>query len=481
MSELQHVTNASLKGRNVKAQASALGGTGPKDNASLAGPQGRHGNCRTDSRRPLFSLFQLPRLAYAETASLGEGRDPLTTRRRFEREAPPFARNAMRRPSVLHVYKDYYPPVLGGVEKSMHWMCRETRSDFHVRVLVASQSRRFVDEVIDGVRVIRVGCWGRALSAPIAPGFGGWLRRLDSDILHFHMPNPTGELAYLLTRPPRGRVVVTYHSDIVRQRATGAVYGPLQQAFLRRARAIMPTSERYLRSSLALQPHRERCRVVPLGLPLEEYEETPESAAFTRKIRERSPGKTRIVFLGLLRYYKGLSFLIEALAGLPPEVCLFIGGEAPDSRIRERRDLERQVREAGLGDRVAFLGRLSDAQAVGLLRAGDVFCLPSHLRSEAFGLSQIEAMACGLPVVSANLDTGVPEVNRDGETGRVVAPGDADALREGLAELIGDPDLRRRLGEAGRRRAQALYSIRILGENLRRIYNSVLPPEVPSD
>ena len=373
------------------------------------------------------------------------------------------------KPSVLHVYKDYYPPVQGGMEKSIHWMADQTRGDFVVRVLVASRTRSFVDEQIDGVRVVRVGCLGRVLSSPIAPGFVTWLRRLDSDILHFHMPNPMGELAYLIARPRRGRVVVTYHSDIVRQRLTGLLYAPLQRAFLSRARLIMPTSQRYLETSATLRPHRDRCRVVPLGIPLETYEESESSRAFGGKIRAQTPGKIRIVFLGVLRYYKGLTFLLEAMRDLPREACLCIGGEGP-----ERATLERRAAELGIADRVLFLGELSHDEAVGLLRAGDVFCLPAHLRSEAFGLSQIEAMACGLPVVSTNLPTGVPEVNRDGETGRVVQPANPGALRDALTLLIADPDARRRMGQAGRSRAHALYSARRMGDDLKRAYSQVL-------
>jgi len=375
------------------------------------------------------------------------------------------------KPSVLHIYKDYYPPVQGGIERCIHWMCDETRAEFHVRVLVASRSRRTIDEVIDGVRVIRAGCLGRFLSAPICPGFGGRLRRLDSDILHFHMPNPTGELAYLLARP-RGRVVVTYHSDIVRQRLTGRLYAPIQRRFLARARVIMPTSQRYLDTSATLAAHRERCRVVPLGVPLDHLAETPGSRAFAQKIAERSPGKTRIVFIGVLRYYKGLSYLIEAMCELGTQTVLFIGGEGP-----ERNSLQRQAAQLGLAEQVHFLGEISDEQAVGLLRAGDVYCLPAHLRAEAFGLGQIEAMACGLPVVSTDLPTGVPEINRDGETGRVVQPADADALRLALSELIAHPDLRRRMGAAGRARAEANYSARKMGENLRAIYHEVIAQE----
>jgi rhamnosyl/mannosyltransferase len=373
----------------------------------------------------------------------------------------------MPRPSVLHVYKDYYPPVAGGIEKCIHWMAGETRKEFHVRVLVAGRSRRTTDEAIDGVRVVRVGCLGRVLSAPVCPGFAGWLRRLDSDILHFHMPNPTGEMAYLLARP-RGAVVATYHSDIVRQRLTGRLYAPLQRRFLARARVVMPTSREYMMSSKTLEPHRERCLAVPLGVPLEDYAETEQSRAAGSKVVERARGKVRIVFLGVLRYYKGLSYLLEAMRGLELRACLFIAGDGP-----QRAALERQARELGFRDTVVFLGAYSDEQGVGIRRAGDIFCSPSHLRAEAYGLSQIEAMACGLPVVSTDLPWA-PAINVDGETGLVVPPADAGALRQALEKLIADPPLRRRMGEAARVRAEAHFSARAMGRVLRRVYHEVL-------
>ncbi|MFW5870668.1 MAG: glycosyltransferase, partial [Candidatus Sumerlaeota bacterium] len=269
----------------------------------------------------------------------------------------------MTKPTVLHIYKDYYPPVLGGIEKAMHWMVDQTRNDFVVRVLAASRSRKFVDEDIDGVRVVRVGCMGRFLSAPAAPGFLKWLRRLDSDILHFHMPNPTGELAWLMTKPPRGRVVATYHSDIVRQRLTGMVYRPVQQRFLSHARLVMPTSQRYLETSSTLAPHRERCRVVPLGIPLDELRRrSSEAEAYRREIEKKLNGRVGILFIGLLRYYKGLQFLIRAMQNIDPEkACVLIAGQVPDSREEEKQQLVDLTQELGLTDRIAFLGALSDA------------------------------------------------------------------------------------------------------------------------
>lgn len=373
------------------------------------------------------------------------------------------------KPSVLHVYKDYWPPVVGGMEKCIHWICDRTRREFHVRVLVASRSRRLVDEIVDGVRVVRVPCYARKLSSPLAPGFIPWLKRLDSDILHFHMPNPVGEIAYLIARPPRGRVVVTYQSDIVRQRLTGALYSPLQQAFLRRADVVMASSQRYLDTSPALAHHRDRCRVVPLGIPIEEMQPTQEARQYADEIAHRVPARLRIVFLGVLRYYKGLHILLEAMTALEPDIALVIGGDGP-----ERRRLEEQVRRDGLADRVRFLGRLDDTQALGLLLAGDIFCMPSHLRAEAFGLAQVEAMACALPVVSCDLPTGVPEVNRHQESGLVVPPGDAQALRRAIQNLADDPDLRRRLAQGAKQRARAHYSARRMADDVAQVYRQVL-------
>jgi len=374
----------------------------------------------------------------------------------------------MTKPSVLHIYKDFYPPIVGGIEKCIHWMCDQTRKEFHVRVLVASRNSHTCDEVVDGVRVIKAASLGRFLAAPMAPGFPSWIRRLDSDILHFHMPNPTGELAYLMSAA-KGNVVVTYHSDIVRQRLTGLLYSPLQQRFLSHARLIMPTSRRYLESSATLQNHLERCRVVPLGIPLDQWAKTPESQAFARSLIGRTAGKTRIVFLGVLRYYKGLVYLLQAMQGLGSQVCLIIGGAGP-----ERANLERQAADLGLRERILFLGELTDSQAAGLLQAGDIYCLPAHLRSEAFGLNQVEAMACGLPVVSTDLPTGVPEINRHGETGIIVPPANMQALREALETLVNNPGLRKQYGEAGKLRAQTHYSAKRMGEDISQAYRDVL-------
>jgi len=313
--------------------------------------------------------------------------------------------------------------------------------------------------------VTKVADFGRLLSAPLAPTFPLWLRKLGGDILHFHLPNPTAVVSAFLARPG-GRVVVTYHSDIVRQRVTGAMYGPLLRAFLRRADVVIVTSPDYLESSPVLRSVRERCRVIPLGVDPARMEATPAVAKRIEELKETRPGP-RVFFLGVLRYYKGLHLLLRAVSKI--DCHLYVGGDGP-----MRPALERQAAEEKLTDRVHFLGALSDEESAAWMHTCDVFCLPAHLRSEAFGLCQVEAQLCGRPVVSTALATGVPYVNLDGVTGLVVPPGSPDALAEALRTLLSDEALRVRLGEQGRSRALREFTASVMTGRLWSLYEEVL-------
>ena len=175
-----------------------------------------------------------------------------------------------------------------------------------------------------------------------------------------------------------------------------------------------------------------------------------------------------VLFLGCLRAYKGIPFLLEAMARLANARLVIAGDGAQRDALKE------MARELGLGERVHFAGRVSEAEAVALLRAAAVFVLPAHQRSEAFGLCQIEAMACGLPVISTDLPTGVPEVNKHGESGLIVPPADPAALAGAIEALLKDPARRRELGEGGRHRAQTLYRAERMAEDVARVYREVL-------
>ena len=364
---------------------------------------------------------------------------------------------------IVHVYKDFWPPIVGGIERTVNWMVSGLRGVFEFTVLVNSRTRQTRERMWEGIRIIEVGEWGRVLSAPIAPTFPLWLRRLKADVWHFHIPNPTGDVSWLLSRP-EGRVVATYHSDVIRQRWAMAAYGPFLHAFLSRCAVIMPTSPRQQAQSPVLQRHSERCVPVPLGMPLAPFARTAATGGRVREIKRALKGFPLLVFVGKLRYYKGVQFLISAMRQLP-QVRLAIIGAGPEGR-----KLRALSAELGLGDRIQFLGELPDEEVVAWMQAAELFVLPSHLPSEAFGLVQVEAMACGTPVISCELQGGVPFVNQDGVTGRIVAPADDTALALAVGELLENPSRRFAMGEAAYRRAHSEFSQEVMCGRVAEVY-----------
>jgi rhamnosyl/mannosyltransferase len=374
-----------------------------------------------------------------------------------------------RRPRILHVYKDYFPPVLGGVELTINLLAEGCLDEFDVSVLVNSASRHTFEETINGVRIVRVSEWGRAASAPISPAFITALAREShrADILHFHHPNPTGDLARLLSRP-RLPSVMTYHSDVVRQQWAMTAYGPLQNWQMSQCAIIMPTSPNYMQSSPWLRRHAARCQVVPLGIRMDPFAETPAVLQRAKELRQQFGNQKIVLFVGRLRYYKGLQFLLDAAPSIPG-IVLIAGTGPMESALRE------QVARLNIQDRVHFLGDISDEDKVAWYHAAHVFCMPSHLRSEAFGLSQVEAMACGTPVVSCNIASGVPFVNAHEVSGLVVPPEDPPALAQARTQLFTDDDLRQRLGRGAFERAHTEFTARRMCDRVKAVYRQVLP------
>ena len=365
-----------------------------------------------------------------------------------------------RRLRVLHVGK-FYPPHKGGMETHLRDLCERLRPRVEAEVVVASDSRAGSDESAGGVRVSRVGTLLKLGSSPVCPGMARRIRDSKADIVHLQFPNPTGILSYLASGR-RGRLVVTYQSDIVRQKILGRAFRPLLYHVLRRADRIIATSPNYVESSDVLRDFRERCRVIPLGIPTERFERADERAV--REIRERY-GPRVVLGVGRLVYYKGFEHLVRAMRGV--EGQLVIVGEGP-----LRAALEREAEECGVGGRVHFAGEVEDVTPY--FQAADVFAFPSTARSEAFGIVQLEAMASGVPVVNTALRSGVPYVSPDGVSGLTVPPGDAEALAAALRKLLGDASLRARLGAAGRRRAREEFGADLMAERTFRLYEEVL-------
>jgi rhamnosyl/mannosyltransferase len=291
--------------------------------------------------------------------------------------------------------------------------------------------------------------------------------RQPFDIVHLQFPaDPMAHLAYELM-PRSVKRVISWHSDIVRQQKLLKLYRPFLDHSLRAADAIIAATPAHISSSEQLSPVREtaRFRVVPYGFDLSRFEQRP---ALADEIRGRFGGRFLVFALGRHVYYKGFEFLIRALGSLPG-AALALGGQGPLTP-----ELQRIAREAGVAERVQFVGRIPDKDLPAWYHACDVFCLPSVEPAEAFGIVQVEAMACGKPVVCCQLDNGVNWVNRDGETGFAVPPADPGALAGALARLQQDATLRARLGEAGRRRAFGEFSSGAMAKATLAVYREVL-------
>lgn len=360
-----------------------------------------------------------------------------------------------RRLRVLHVGK-FYPPHKGGMETHLRDLCERLRPRVEAEVVVASDGRAGTFESVGGVKVSRVGTLLNLGSSPVCPGMARRIRDSKADIVHLQFPNPTGILSYLASGR-RGRLVVTYQSDIVRQKILGRAFRPLLYHFLRRADRIIATSPNYVESSDVLRDFRERCRVIPLGIPAERFERADGRAV--REIRERF-GPRVVLGVGRLVYYKGFEHLVRAMRGV--EGRLVIVGEGP-----LRSALEREAEECGVGGRVHFAGEVEDVTPY--FQAADVFAFPSTARSEAFGIVQLEAMACGVPVVQPRRGSFTEVVERTGG-GILVKPDDAGALAEGLLRLVQDSSLAAELGDRGFSGVREHYNISLMADRALEVY-----------
>jgi rhamnosyl/mannosyltransferase len=365
---------------------------------------------------------------------------------------------------VLQVNKLYHP-WHGGIEQVAKDIAEGLQAHgWTTDVLVCMPRGRGREDRINGVRVIRTSALGMWLSMPLSPEFPLVFRRLCRryDVILLHHPFPLGFLAHWLARPATP-TAVWYHADIVRQRVSGAFFRPILRSVLDRSARVCVSSARLRNNSPALQPFRDRCSVVPFGVPLNRFAVTPEVARQVLCLRRRY-GTPLLLVVGRLVPYKGHEVLLAAMEGV--RASLVIVGDGP---LRDK--LKTVIRQRDLGHRVFLAGTVADT--VPYLHACDVLVLPSVSHAETFGMVQVEAMACGKPVVNTALPTGVPEVSVDGLSGLTVPPGDVEALAAALRRLVSDAELRARMGAEGRRRAASAFAMDAFLQSVRRVLEEV--------
>lgn len=362
----------------------------------------------------------------------------------------------------------FYHPERGGIETLLKSWCEGfVKAGDDVECVVAGRSPRTVHEVAAGVRVTRLASWGSAASVSLCPLYPGAARSRRADIVHAHFPNPLADLA-VVCAPASAKVVVSWHSDIIRQRSLMWAYRPLQAALLRRADCVVVATPRHWEFSPWLAAWREKVEVIPFGLELERFSPQRVNPEAVAAWRERAGGRRIALNVGRFVGYKGQRHAIEALGKVPDTELWLVGGGPLET------DLRTVAASVGVSDRVRFLGDVTDGQLPEVYHACDLFVFPSITPNEAFGLVQVEAMACGKPVVACNLRSGVPWVCRDGETGLIVPPGDAGELAGAMLRLLHSPDLARRLGSGGRRRALEEFEASVMVRRYRELFSRLL-------
>mgnify|MGYP002661747157 FL=1 len=369
---------------------------------------------------------------------------------------------------VLHVYKTYYPDTTGGVEMVLCQLMRALHPmGVENRLLVLSPEANPVRMEYPEAQVIRCRTSLEMASNPMSlSALGEFRRQLDwADIVHYQFPWPFGDLLHLLNggRKPS---VVSYQSDIVRQKNLMCLYRPLMRRFLASVDRLCATSPNYRETSVVLSQLRKRVDVIPNGLDSAMC--PPATTEVLDQWRSRL-GHGFFLFVGVLRYYKGLHTLVEASVGI--DLPVVIAGSGP-----ERDALEAQARKQG-ASRVHFLGHVSEEDKSALLQLAGAFVFPSHLRSEAFGMSLVEASMYSKPMVSCEIGTGTSYVNLDGVTGLTVPPENPAALRAAMLQLLNDPAEARLMGLAARQRYEEKFTGQCMAVSYLRLYRELLGHE----
>lgn len=371
---------------------------------------------------------------------------------------------------ILHIYKDYFP-ILGGIENHIRLLAEASAKRGHeVTALVTSLDRVTRSETLNAVKLVKTARWLNISSAPLSPAMFGRARTLgrEADIVHLHFPYPLGEMAHLFSNTS-AKTVITYHSDIVRQKFLLILYRPFLWRILRRADRIIATSPRYIDTSPFISRFREKCSVVPLGIDVNRFAHVDgvKVQALRTKL-QKNPDSLLLLGLGRLRYYKGFDTMIRALQSLHSMQFVLVGSGPMENEWRQL------AQSLGVSDRVTFAGEVSDADLASYYQAADLFVLPANARTEAFGAVLAEAMAAGLPCVTTEVGSGTSWVVQDGVTGTVVPPRDPRALAEAIERILGDGDTRSKMSHAAAQRARHKFDEQMMIERVLDIYRSLL-------
>jgi len=364
---------------------------------------------------------------------------------------------------VLHIYKSFYPETRGGVEEAILQIISAT-SKYGIRsdVLTTNKKHQKITYFYKDIKVISVPSIIEFASTPISLSLVYSFRKIMNqyDIIHYHFPFPMCDILNLFCKK---KTVITYHSDIIRQKKILRFYEPFMHRFLTKVDCIAATSINYINSSKTLGIYSSKTVNIPLGLSDVSCDSINNDQVRNWK---KIYGKKFFLFVGVLRYYKGLNYLLRAIENTNFPLVIAGSGEMD-------KDLRKYVEEKNIKD-IFFTGYISDEEKHSLISSCYAFVFPSHLRSEAFGLSLIEALIHGKPIISCEIGTGTSFVNKNGLTGLVVPPKDVKALNAAMKILWSDSKLVSKFGKAARERYEKKFESLHMALGYYNLYSKLL-------
>lgn len=370
---------------------------------------------------------------------------------------------------ILHISKYYYP-FRGGTEQTAQDCVSALKGTYEQKVFCFNDGKEDRIDRVDGIEVIRAGCFTKIASQSLSFSYGSLLKKtiqsFQPDIIIFHYPNPFGAMYLLRYIPERCKLVIYWHLDIVKQKILRQLFIGQNKHLIRRANVLVATSPIYIEGSPWLSRAREKCKVIPSCINVERLQPTKEVLQKAAEIRDQNQNKIICLAVGRHTEYKGFKYLIQAAHLLDDTFQFYITGKGEETANLKA--------EAGNDTKIHFLGLVDDTELKGYFAAMDIFCFPSITKNEAFGLALAEGMYYGKPAVTFTIPgSGVNYVCLNGEDGIEVPNRDVKAYAEALKRLAAAPELRTKLGVAGKKRVEENFLNKQFRENIVKLVNSL--------
>lgn len=376
----------------------------------------------------------------------------------------------IKKKKILQV-SNYFPPELGGIEKIAQAISKAIEGQYEEKVICFTHDKQDRTEYIGNSEIIRCGTKimidSQQLSFSMSKKMGQLMADFAPDIVIIHLPNPF--TSYLVKKYIKSetKLIVYWHSDIVKQRIGEKIFRKMVFRLLERADKIIVTSPNYIDDSLYLSKFKDKCIVIPNCIEEDKLAIDEETQRLSEQIREENKDKIICVGVGRQVPYKGFEYLIQAMKDLDERFELFLigrKGESTNNIVKLSQNLKN----------VHLIGEADHKTLKAHLAACDLFCFPSITKNEAFGIALAEGMYFNKPAITFTIKgSGVNYVNIDRLTGIEVENGNVYEYAEAMKKLASNTSLREEYGKQAGKRVRELFLSQSFGEHILEVLNQI--------